>query len=246
MNDTELLQEQAPESVETNDSQVDNVVTQPEQKSVSAQESFKALREKAERAERERDAYQRTLQDIQMQAAMYQQQQAQSQKPNEPDIIDPNDEDLLEGKHYRKLVNKYKQLEERLEQATKKSYETALESRIRSQYTDFDSVVTPESIKALREAEPELAESLHANPDMQSKAIATYKAIKKLNLPTSSEYDADKAIAQKNASKPKALASISPQQGESPLSRANAFANGLTDDLRKQLLKEMEQARKAY
>lgn len=245
MNDTELLHDQAPESVEANDSQVSEVDGQPEKKSVSAQESFRALREKAERAERERDAYQRTLQEIEMRAAMYQ-HQSQSQKPQDPDIVDPNDEDLLEGKHYRKLVNKYKQLEERMEQATKKSYETALESRIRSQYTDFDSVVTPESIKALRDAEPELAESLHSNPDMQSKAIATYKAIKKLALNQSTEYDADKALAQKNAAKPKSLSTIAPQQGESPMSRANAFANGLTDELRKQLLKEMEQARKAY
>ena len=37
---------------------------------------------------------------------------------------------------------------------------------------------------------------------------------------------------------------MSPQQGDSPLSRANAFANGLTPELRVQLIKEMEEARK--
>jgi hypothetical protein len=55
---------------------------------------------------------------------------------------------------------------------------------------------------------------------------------------------ADRAAAQKNASKPKPLASVSPQQGDSPLSRANAFANGLTPELQKQLRQEMEEARK--
>lgn len=36
---------------------------------------------------------------------------------------------------------------------------------------------------------------------------------------------------------------LSPQQGDSPLSKANAFANGLTEDLKKQLQKEMFEAR---
>ena len=56
-------------------------------------------------------------------------------------------------------------------------------------------------------------------------------------------YSKDRDKAQSNASKPKPLASVSPQQGDSPLSRANAFANGLTDELKSQLRKEMEQAR---
>ena len=57
-------------------------------------------------------------------------------------------------------------------------------------------------------------------------------------------YKTDRELAQKNASKPKPLASVSPQQGDSPLSRANAFANGLTNELKAQLRKEMEEARK--
>jgi hypothetical protein len=244
--DTEhMVNETTPEVTQEQENQSPDIVDQPREKRTSPDESFRALREKAEKAERERDAYQRTLQEIEMRAALYQQQAQQQQKPVEPEI-DPNDEDLLEGKHYKKLVNKYKALEEKLEHATRKSYETVIESRIRSKYDDFDTVVNADSIKALRESEPELAASLHANPDIESKAIATYKAIKRLGLQPSTEYNADKEQAQKNASKPKSLSSISPQQGESPLSRANAFANGLTEDLRKQLLKEMEQARKSY
>ncbi len=51
---------------------------------------------------------------------------------------------------------------------------------------------------------------------------------------------------QKNASKPKPLASVNPQQGDSPLSRANAFANGLTEELKDQLRKEMSESRRGY
>ena len=54
----------------------------------------------------------------------------------------------------------------------------------------------------------------------------------------------DKAKAVINAQKPRPLTSISPQQGDSPLSKANAFANGLTPELQAQLLKEMKQSMK--
>ena len=58
--------------------------------------------------------------------------------------------------------------------------------------------------------------------------------------------EADKRKAQENSAKPRPMASVSPQQGESPLSHANAFANGLTPELQKQLWKEMQDAKKGF
>jgi hypothetical protein len=243
MNENEFTEQQ--ESIESNDSSQQETTTQPSQNNSSKEDNFAAMREKVAKAERERDEYGRYIQEIQQRAQMLEAQERQKYAQVEPDI-DPSDEDLLEGKHYKKLVGKYKALEEKLEQSTRSNYATAIEARIKSQYTDFDSVVNAESIKALRDSEPELAESLHSNPDIHSKAVATYKAIKRLGLMPSQEQYPDKEVAQKNAAKPKSLASISPQQGESPLTRANAFANGLTDELKKQLLKEMAEARKGY
>lgn len=243
MNENELVEQQ--EQVEANDNVQPDGLAEASPKEASKDDNMRALREKAEKAERERDEYGRYIQEIQRRAQMIEAQEKQKQAPIEQDY-DVNDEDLLEGKHYKKLVGKYKALEEKLEQATRSNYATAIEARIKSQYNDFDQVVNADSIKALRDSEPELAESLHANPDIHSKAVATYKAIKRMGLMPSNEYNPDKELAQKNSAKPKSLASISPQQGESPLSRANAFANGLTDELRKQLLKEMDQARKGY
>jgi len=49
---------------------------------------------------------------------------------------------------------------------------------------------------------------------------------------------------QANTAKPRPLTSVSPQSGESPLSRANAFAEGLTPELKKNLFKEMQEAKK--
>jgi hypothetical protein len=69
--------------------------------------------------------------------------------------------------------------------------------------------------------------------------------IKKLGIYTEDTYQADRERAQNNANKPRPLASVSPQQGESALSHANPFAGGLTPELKTSLLKEMEAARKA-
>lgn len=233
-----------PESIESQDEYQDNTLDQQEKKSSSKDENIRAIREKMERLERERNDYARAYQEMEM---WRQSQLHAQQKPQEVELpdIDPSDEDLLEGKHYKQLAKKYKLLEEKQKEMEQRTYTTVAEARIRSQYVDFDDVVNENSIKALRETEPELAASLHANPDIMSKAVATYKAIKKLGLQeVSTAYDTEKALAQKNAAKPRTLTSISPQQGESPLSRANAFANGLTDDLRKHLWKEMQEAAK--
>ena len=42
-----------------------------------------------------------------------------------------------------------------------------------------------------------------------------------------------------NINKPRPASSIGAQTGTQPLQRANAFANGLTDELKEQLLREM-------
>ena len=50
----------------------------------------------------------------------------------------------------------------------------------------------------------------------------------------------DREQAQRNMAKPRPLASVAASQGnDSPLQRANAFANGLTEELRSQLHREM-------
>lgn len=237
MTDTENLQDTAvetaqPESAEQDDSQSGDMSSGQTQNLSSKDENMRALREKAERLQRQNEEYQRMIQESQ-----YQQQYAQQQQQPQAPEVDPGDDDLIEGKHYKKLARELKQVQQQ-------AYESAIESRIRSTFPDYDSVVNMQTIKALKESEPELAASLYANPNFLEKAVGTYKAIQRLNLTPENTYDVDKAIAQKNAAKPRTVTSISPQQGESPLARANAFANGLTPELQKQLWKEMNEHRK--
>src|SRR5574338_802645 len=123
-------------------------------------------------------------------------------------------------------------------------HEQLIETRIKSQYPDFEAVVNNDNIEVLKSTYPELADSLSSSPDLYKKAVSAYTLIKKLGIGSEDSYKQDKDLAQKNAAKPKPLVSVAPQQGDSPLSRANAFAHGLTPELKAQLWKETQEARK--
>ena len=198
---------------------------------------MRALREKSDRIERERDEALRRLNEIET-------QKKQAQTPDDDDEISIGPDDLAEGKHLSKVSRKIKKLEEQIRAQQQQSVAVSVETRIKSAYPDFDKVVSKENIDLLKESYPEIAQSISESQDIYSKAVSAYTLIKKLGIHVEDLYTADKAIAQRNATKPKPLASVAPQQGDSPLSRANAFANGLTEELKVQLRKEMEEARR--
>lgn len=230
----QLLQEEVAQPVEEKPEQEEVVVSAPKESEQA--KNFRAIREKAERAERERDELMRRLQEIEAKS-----KQVQPEEEPESSI---GDDDLVEGKHLRKYNKEIKALKEQLKSYQQQTAETVIEAKIKSQYADFDSVVNVNNIEMLRTAYPEVAHTLNANPDLYSKAVSAYTLIKKLGIHQDESYKADIARAQKNAVKPRPLASVSPTQGDSPLSKANAFANGLTDDLKKQLYREMLDARR--
>ena len=196
------------------------------------------MREKAERLERERNDAVRFAEEI----------KAQYAKKSEPvdEDIHINDEDLVEGKHLSKVAKKISHLENQIREYEKRNQESSIEVKIRQQYPDFEKIVSADNIAALKEADPDLAEAIHHTPDLFKKASLAYKMIKKMGISHQEDlYEKERVVAQKNAGKPRSMNTISPQQGDSPLSNANAFANGLTDDLKARLRKEMEEARKA-
>lgn len=220
--------------------------------------SWRELREKAkrgEKAEKERDEALRTLQYIEQEALRYQQQQLQQQQAKQPvqpeeDDFDIADDDLVEGKHLKRLVErrvdrKFKKLEETIQKQQKYTRETAVESQLRRKYDDLDQVLTHDNIAALRELEPEISASLATVTDLKTQAISTYKIIKKMGIYKPDHYAADRNTAQRNVNKPRSLHSVGPQQGNSPLSQANAFANGLTPELKRKLYKEMQEKAKS-
>lgn len=235
------IQETKQQEVQQEQQQEENLQQETqvvEEKKVESnkEQNLRILRERAEKLERERDEALKYIQNLQKP-----QQQAQPEQ-EESEELNINENDLVEGKHLAKFAKKYKKLEQQLKQYQQQTSATVTETKLKAQFPDFDKVVSPENIELLKAGYPEIAQTLNSSSDLYNKAVSAYTMIKKLGIV--SELQTEKEIIQKNMSKPKPLASISPQQGDTALSRANAFANGLTDDLKAQLRKEMEDARK--
>lgn len=209
---------------------------QPEPQESEQAKNFRQLRQKAEKAERERDELLRKMSEME--------QQRVQPKVEEDDEINLAPDDLAEGKHLSKVGRKIKKLEEQLRKYEQQSSEISVEAKIKAQYPDFDKVVSQETLNTLKDEYPELFSTLHNSPDLYSKAISAYTLIKKFGLSKEAAYQADIDRAQKNVAKPRPLASVAPQHGDGPLSKANAFANGLTPELQQALYKEMMDVRK--
>jgi|SRR5271165_5897325 len=203
----------------------------------AASKNFRQLREKSERVARERDEAMARLREYENKA------QAQSSEDEEFSI---GPDELAEGKHLSKVQKQIKRLKDEINTYKQQSTTMNAEARLRAQFPDFDSVVSKENIEELRALEPEVAQTLNSSTDLYSTAVSAYKLIKKFGIGAQNMYNAEKEVIQKNAAKPRPLTSVSPQQGDTPLSRANAFANGLTPELKAELLKEMNTLRRNF
>ena len=202
-----------------------------------AARNFRALEAKAKRLERERDEALRKLDS---------KTEATEQKIEEiEEDIALREDDLVEGKHLKKMYATLRQLKQEVKKYKQESAMMSEEVAVKTQYPDIEKVVTAENLQLLREYDPDFAAVLDSSNNFKAKAAAAYKHIKKLGIYTD-EKEQEAALAQKNLAKPRPLTSVSAQKGDSPLTRANAFAGGLTDDLKAQLLREMTEAMKNY
>ena len=244
-----LVQEEQPqeqvEQVEQQESQPEQQQESPIQKaSVQAsnnaiENNMRALREKAERFERERNEYYDELRAVRM---------SNQKKPEEEEDFSINIgvDDLAEGKHITKM-QQYNQREfakqkrdlEELKNQTKK---ILIESQLKSDHPDLDRVVSAQNLKTLEELYPEIAQTLNSSTDYYSAKKTAYTMIKKLGIAVEDNYSADRELAKVNSLKPRPLNAVSPQKGDNPLAHANAFANGLTPELKRQLLDEMNES----
>jgi len=241
----ESSQEEETQEVDEQSEQSESEEVRAE-KSSDKEENFRKLREKTERLEKERD------EAIRLAEAYYKKVSPSDdpKKTEEEDADDDtpfsiNDDDLVEGKHLNKFQKKILRLENQIKKYEQQTKEATTEAKLKATYSDFDSVVSADNIKKLRDQDPELAEAINNTPDIYKKASLAYKMIKKMGI-VKDEYSKDREIAKRNTSKPKPSAVVSPQTGDTPLSKANSFANGLTEDLKKQLRLEMEQSRKGF
>lgn len=216
----------------------------PNFKNKSQENNFKALRERAERAEREREELMKYVLESKKSEQPVKQKIAEPEIEEEDFDFSVDDDALIEGKQAKRLAAELKKVRQEMKKMQSQSSESATEARIKAQYPDFDSVVNNATVQQLNTEYPEIAATLRDTKDLYSKATAAYKIMKKFGIYRDTTYDQDKAVALKNVAKPRTVTSLNPQQGDSPLSKANAFANGMSKDLQAQLLKEMAAARK--
>lgn len=208
--------------------------------------SFKAIREAKEKAERERDFLMQQMLEYQKKQQSEQTQQRQPEAPPIDDDInfDIDEDGLVEGRYVKKVTNKLKNLEKQLKNYESQAQQQSIETKIKSEFPDFDKVVSSANVELLNSQFPEVARTLRDTNDLYSKAVSAYNVMKKFGIHRDDPHLEQRVKALTNTQKPKPLASMSPQQGESPLSKANAFANGLTEDLKAHLRKEMSMARR--
>lgn len=198
----------------------------PEAQESYNQKNIRALREKAERA-----AYvERENQRLAAELEQYKQARYQNKEEVHDDIALDDDQET-EDPRIKKLERKIQKMET-----------DQLENHLKATYPDYDKVVNSENLARLKESKPYLAQTLFSNPDLYSKAITAYEMIKGAGIYQEPTYTHEREVIARNQSKPRSMSSIAPQQSDSPLNKVNAFANGLTPDLQKQLYKEMTEA----
>ena len=214
----------------------------PKERNMRILREAKELAEKErQRANQERDEAIRRAEDLERRYSK------KSESVNEDsDDFNIGEDDLAEGKHLKKVYNEVKALKKQVEYYKQNSQTQTIESRIRSEFPDFANVVTPDNITILKSIKPRQAALLDQSTDLYETAATAYEMIKEYVIPPEDKYVQQKQVAQRNAAKPKPVASLSPQQGDSPLSKANAFANGFTPEVAAQLRREMEEIRRSH
>ena len=238
-----VYQEEQPEVEEYEEEEEQAPIAQQViQQESSQQMNFRLIRERAERAERERD-------EAMKYAMSFNQPKPQVQaKEQEEDYLSGFDLDhdgLAEGKHLKMLRKEISDLKKEMSSYKQQTNEDTTRIKLTTQFTDYDKVMSKSNLDALESANPELAEMISNTPDMYKRAKLAYEMVKQYGIYKDTSYDQEKAIAQTNAKKPRPLTSASPQQGDTPLSKANAFANGsLSDQMKAQYRREMIEATK--
>lgn len=209
-------------------------------------ESLKELKKQNEElstklSQREQqEAYQQW--QLQQQQASYQSQYPASQ-PEET----YEDDDLLTAAQAKKLAADLAKQE--VEKYFKQQEAQNVPQRLQQQYNDYADIVNQENVQKLIQEDPETAEdieSLKSDPMRMSRML--YKTLKARYGEQKKEEDpfvmAKKKEAQERQERAPSSSSAVPKR--SALAEANAFAQGLTPELKQQLLSEMDEAAKRY
>lgn len=188
------------------------------------------------------DEYLRQMQMMQ-QNQQYQQPQAQQddwQPPPDDEVPYYRDVKRAAAEMAKKEVEKYIKTQE----------SQNIPWKLQQQYPDYNEVVTQANVDKFCREDPELAQDINALQDdplrMSRMLYKTLKARYGESKHEDLQDMAKKAQKQQPAAKQNAPMSSSAVPKRTALAEANAFAQGLTPDLKAQLWKEMQESEKMY
>lgn len=200
--------------------------------------NLRILRERAEAAERR--AY-----ELEMAIKHH----AKSAEPEEEDDeFTINDDSFVEGKdvkkYFKTIKKELKNTRKQLEQFHQKTALEQAELRLKSQFSDFDNVVTQENIQKLAQTKPVSYRSIMANADIYDRGYIAYELLKSSGILNDNYQAIDKKIEQ-NKGKPRSSANVSPQASETPLTRVGDYDRRvLTEERKEQLRRQVEEAKR--
>lgn len=230
-----------PEQFDQNPVQEQKPAEQAAPVETQKEQNWRLMRDRAEAAERRAQELERM-----MQMNMNQQQTTKMQVVDEDDDFDISDDTYIEGKHLKKYVKTLKkELKETKQQFQKYSQESAIsnaEVRLKSQFPDFDKVVSAENIEKLKNEKPALFRSIMANPDIYDQGYTAYEMIKSTAQPD--PYAHEEKRLEENRMKPRSSATAAPQANESALSRVGDYDRRVLSESRKnELLRQVHEAK---
>jgi hypothetical protein len=234
---TEQTQEQVQEASEEQ---------KPQPKKKDAEYNFAQLRKEREEAQRRAEEAERRLNDI----LELSKQLKGSQSPEQKDAIEEelaklSKDDLATIDHVDKIYSKREKTSRKEVDSLKKELNDIKaqveEQRFRARYPDLDEVITAENIELLKQEDPEIAQLLASMPQGSNEQVTmAYKYIKRI-VPQKTPEPLDKKKAIDNSKKPISVQAIAKN---SAIGNAHMFENGLTNELKSQLWKEMQDAMK--
>lgn len=208
--------------------------------------NMRILRERAEAAERRALELERM---IQMNMNQSQPSTKMQVAEESEDDFDLSDDTYIEGKHLKKYVKSLKQelknTKKQFEEFNQKNSLAQAEVRLKSQFGDFDNVVSKENLEKLAAQKPALYRSIMANQDIYDRGYTAYELIKSAGI-LGEEYAYVDRKLEENKSKPRSAANVAPQTGDTPLTRVGDYDRRILSDERKEQLRRQVEAAKMF
>lgn len=236
-------QQQQEIQATSNEAEQTDPTTQPQEEESFQARNFRELRNFTQKLKAEKERIAKENEELKKFVAQQQNTQAQPMPYDDDDGNFGIDDEIAEKKDVKRVYKTAKQALAEQKRLQAQLYALQVEREIEKEIPDYYSVVNSETVSALRDIDPEMAQVIASYPDLKVQAKAAYKAIKANNLHKMADYETPKKVMQQNKQRPPTTPSTAQQGGETPLARAMDYSGGtLTEQMKKQFYLDMKKA----